>query len=374
MIGVIMSDKRLDLRSFDCIGGNAKGGVTARLWHYLAPPGHTIEDMKNTKYFSSQKQTLKKNDIINVLFNDLPAMIEGLVVKGVNTDSDEVIVDELIDNGAEVDIEIERQERIAADEVLQGNIDDVDTAYKAADVVLQGNIDSEASTRESNDNQIISNYEAADVTLQGNIDSEATARASGDTTLQGNINSEAAARASADSILQQNISDYISQESAARATGDTTTLQSAKDYTDNKLTSALIFKGSVPTFADLPTGQKSVGDMYNVIEDDHNYAWDGSAWDKLGGTIDLSGYRTSAEQDLIDTDIKNEIGDLSTLTTDDKASAVNAINEVNAKEASNYEVIENILSTLSTIPTIPTDDGDYKLNVTEGVATWQLIE
>lgn len=54
------------------------------------------------------------------------------------------------------------------------------------------------------------------------------------------------------------------------------------------------YKGSVSTYEDLPTTGLTVGDVYNVEDTGDNYAWTGSSWDKLGGTIDLSGYATTS--------------------------------------------------------------------------------
>jgi hypothetical protein len=58
------------------------------------------------------------------------------------------------------------------------------------------------------------------------------------------------------------------------------------------------YKGSVETYADLPTSGQQVGDVYNVkqADPDHNIdagdnvAWDGEKWDILAGDTDLSGY------------------------------------------------------------------------------------
>lgn len=69
----------------------------------------------------------------------------------------------------------------------------------------------------------------------------------------------------------------------------------------SSLGTVLHYKGSVANYAALQavTGQ-IVGDVYNVTDTGDNYAWDGSAWDKLSGTVDLSAYRTAAAQDVID--------------------------------------------------------------------------
>ena len=50
-----------------------------------------------------------------------------------------------------------------------------------------------------------------------------------------------------------------------------------------------IYKGQVPTLADLPTDAQP-GDVYDVADTGANYAWNGTTWDKLSETYDLSGY------------------------------------------------------------------------------------
>lgn len=64
------------------------------------------------------------------------------------------------------------------------------------------------------------------------------------------------------------------------------------------LTTVYQYKGSVATYAYLPTTGRKVGDVWNVetADPDHgikagdNVAWDGAQWDILGGNHDLSGY------------------------------------------------------------------------------------
>lgn len=80
--------------------------------------------------------------------------------------------------------------------------------------------------------------------------------------------------------------------------GDSTTLASAKTYTDTQIaaniSSVLKYKGSVKTYADLPKTGNKIGDTWNVeagYGEAHagtNWAWNGTTWDPLGGTIDTS--------------------------------------------------------------------------------------
>ena len=101
------------------------------------------------------------------------------------------------------------------------------------------------------------------------------------------------------------------QGSLSSAEGDiaavTNALDAHKADYDNphKVTAAQLglatvykYKGSVETYADLPTSEQQIGDVYNVkqadpdhnIEAGDNVAWDGTAWDILAGDTDLSGY------------------------------------------------------------------------------------
>lgn len=101
------------------------------------------------------------------------------------------------------------------------------------------------------------------------------------------------------------------QGSLGSAEGNITTVKNAldahkADYKNpHKVTAAQLglttvykYKGSVETYADLPTSEQQIGDVWNVetADPDHgikagdNVAWDGAQWDTLGGNHDLSGY------------------------------------------------------------------------------------
>ena len=58
---------------------------------------------------------------------------------------------------------------------------------------------------------------------------------------------------------------------------------------NNKLTAVMTYKGSVNSFSNLPLTAK-IGDVYNVNDTDDNYAFNGTNWDKLSSTINLSNY------------------------------------------------------------------------------------
>lgn len=59
--------------------------------------------------------------------------------------------------------------------------------------------------------------------------------------------------------------------------------------------SVMTYKGTVATYSALPTSGQIVGDVWNVTENGHNYAWSGTTWDDLGGDVDLSEYVKHSE-------------------------------------------------------------------------------
>lgn len=64
------------------------------------------------------------------------------------------------------------------------------------------------------------------------------------------------------------------------------------------ITNVYKYKGSVDTFAELPT-EATVGDVYNVVgEKGANFGWTGTEWDALGEIFSLS-FCTNAEIDAI---------------------------------------------------------------------------
>lgn len=71
---------------------------------------------------------------------------------------------------------------------------------------------------------------------------------------------------------------------------------------EGKISSVYSYKGSKTTYAELPS-DAAAGDVWNVEEahDNHpagtNWAWTGTAWDALGGAIDLSAYYNKTQAD-----------------------------------------------------------------------------
>lgn len=59
--------------------------------------------------------------------------------------------------------------------------------------------------------------------------------------------------------------------------------------TKSDITAVFKVKGSKASYSDLPATGNVTGDVWNVLDTGSNYVWDGTAWDKLSETVDLSG-------------------------------------------------------------------------------------
>lgn len=76
------------------------------------------------------------------------------------------------------------------------------------------------------------------------------------------------------------------------------------------------YKGTVDTYANLPSQDQVTGDVYIVTngeggEDNQEYVWNGTAWEAFGTTVDLSGYATT---EAMNAAIAANVADMATQT------------------------------------------------------------
>lgn len=82
-----------------------------------------------------------------------------------------------------------------------------------------------------------------------------------------------------------------------------------KTEIDNKVSGLLNWKGTKATVAALPVSGNATGDVWHVTADSSEYAWNGSAWEELGTTVDLSGYVETSDLGLATTEDIDELFD-----------------------------------------------------------------
>lgn len=91
-----------------------------------------------------------------------------------------------------------------------------------------------------------------------------------------------------------NDSGYQTASDVQGAISTATEGLATESYVNSKVSSVYKYKGSVANQAALPQSPET-GDVYNLEDTGMNVAWDGTKWDNLGITIDLSGYVQESE-------------------------------------------------------------------------------
>ena len=138
--------------------------------------------------------------------------------------------------------------------------------------------------------------------LEGAIISETNRAISVENSIKASVESEVTRATGAEGELRQSITEVstglASHKSDVSNPHSVTAAQTGaytKAEVDAKVSSVYRYRGSVDTREQLPTSDLVVGDVYNVVDSGANYAWDGSAWDKLSETIDLTPYALKTE-------------------------------------------------------------------------------
>lgn len=80
---------------------------------------------------------------------------------------------------------------------------------------------------------------------------------------------------------------------------DESTLDEVLDEIDARLVGTMHYKGSVDVKEDLPDEGNTVGDYYNVIATNENWAWNGTSWDLAGSVLNMESISNSEILDIL---------------------------------------------------------------------------
>lgn len=120
-------------------------------------------------------------------------------------------------------------------------------------------------------------------------------------------NSKTAAASSASAAKTSETNASASETNAKTALASCQNIQTQVNAGLQSLTSAVKYRGSIASFSDVPTSGQEIGDLYNVkaaggtdsngvaIKAGDNVVWNGSGWDDMAGTVDLSDYYKKTE-------------------------------------------------------------------------------
>lgn len=135
-----------------------------------------------------------------------------------------------------------------------------------------------------------------------------------------------------DVITGKNLETANNKVTSLSASSTDTQYPSAKavyDTITDKISSVYRYKGSVADYAHLPSTDLTVGDVYNIeaadptheISAGDNVAWTGTVWDKLSGTVDLSGYQTKIDSShKLSSDLVDDTGNTNLFVTSSEKS------------------------------------------------------
>jgi hypothetical protein len=143
-----------------------------------------------------------------------------------------------------------------------------------------------------------------------------------------------------------------------------------KAEVDSKVSSVYRVKGSVASYANLPTVDVTIDDVYNVNDTGANYVATSTTptWDKLSETVDLSGYATTA---AMNSALGNKVDKVSgkALSTNDYTTAEKNKLAGIAASANNYSLpaaTSSVLGGVKTSTGITNSSGT--ISVTYGTA------
>lgn len=143
-----------------------------------------------------------------------------------------------------------------------------------------------------------------------------------------------------------------------------------KAEVDSKVSSVYRVKGSVASYANLPTVDVTIGDVYNVNDTGANYVATSTTptWDKLRETVNLSGYATTA---AMNSALGNKVDKVSgkSLSTNDYTTAEKNKLAGIAASANNYSLpaaTSSVLGGVKTSTGITNSSGT--ISVTYGTA------
>lgn len=155
-------------------------------------------------------------------------------------------------------------------------------------------------------------------------------------------------------------------------------LKTLVDDLKASVAAALDYKGTKDTYDALPTKGNKKGDVWNVVAAHGttpagtNYAWDGTQWDPLGGTIDLSGYYTKTQVDDAISAAKTELEAADTALEGQITTVTNQLNnKVDKVEGSGLisdTDLNQIRTNKSDIESLQTSVGGKQEALTEGQA------
>lgn len=258
---------------------------------------------------------LSTNDLTDALKADYDAAYTHSAAPHAPSDAEKNVIVGIQKNGTDVSVSATTRK---ANIIVPTKVSDLtnDTGFITANEVPETYTLPDATTTEKGGVKIGKNVNVSSATISVN---DASTSTKGVVQLADTAADDDTKAATAGALydVSADLSTQIAakQSPATSLAGYGITDAYTKSEVDSIVSSVLHYKGTKTNYSDLPTTGNTIGDVWNIekastqngVRAGDNVAWNGTTWDVLAGTIDLSGYMLSSNIRAMTTDEINAI-------------------------------------------------------------------
>jgi len=320
-----------------------------------------------------------------VQMNNAIASASAAAVTSANNYTDEQLVN-YVTSGTFKTFSGEVDTKITSIEGRLDNIDDTNESLSGAITTVSGNLITLSGSVETLSGKVVSDYSTTTQMNDAIAAASAAAVNSGvvyTNWVSGQI--ETALDGYATDSELETVDDNLKSLSGNVVTlsGSVISISgSVVEYIDDRLSTVYTYKGSVATYDNLPESGKVVGYVYNVIAargnvgDTNytpagtNYAWNGSEWDALGGTVDLSAYAKQSDLNTLSSSVVTTFS-----TYDDNFSTLSGgLETLSGKVVSDYSTTTQMNDAIASASAAAVNSGVVYTNWVSGQIETYLTE
>ena len=276
--------------------------------------GDHVHPSDTSKVDKETGKGLSTNDLTNALKGNYDAAYTHSVAPHAPSNAEKNVIVGIQKNGTDVSVNTTTRK---ANIVVPTKVSDLtnDTGFITASEVPETYTLPDATATEKGGVKIGNNVKVVGATISVD-DASASAKGVVQLAIAATDDDTKAATAGALYDVNTDLSAKIAakQSPATSLAGYGITDAYTKTEINSMVSSVLHYKGTKTSYSDLPKTGNVVGDVWNIEENAPGYhvnagdnvAWNGTTWDVLAGTVDLSAYvQTSELREITESEIKS---------------------------------------------------------------------